>query len=433
MRQRFFGLILGILLVCVGRANAQSISKVLVVINDNSPASVEVGNYYILKRGVPATNICHVSMQDGSIQTNERIDWPQFVNQLRTPIHNHIAANNLSIDYIALTKGIPQMVYGGAGNPTLDSAGYGIASPDSLLAVSRDYPAEPDLVIDNQEHTVVYAKMWINRFWNSPTRFNRATNSGFIVTRLDGWTTAAIKAMIDRSVEAAYLVGTWVHDLSPEYGLYVAHAHPWAITDEDYTGLNYYDFNWDIYTSAANLTNARIPNVLRVDGDVVPSTANGTFAENIGNVAGYIGWGSNDAARDSSNNYLATRARWNSNQFLPGSLADVAFSSSGVSFNNRDALTNRTLIADLVDQGVSGCRGNIYEPYLDGISSPTVLFAHQINGFNLGEAFYSAGRFIGWREAVLGDPLTRVAVPRANILTEPIAAAKSTVPLGTYQ
>ena len=80
-------------------------------------------------------------------------------------------------------------------------------------------------------------------FWNSPTPFNRATNSGYIVTRLEGWTTNSIKAMIDRSVEAAYLVGTWVFDISPEYGFYLSHAHPWGVLEKDYTGLRYLDFN----------------------------------------------------------------------------------------------------------------------------------------------------------------------------------------------
>jgi uncharacterized protein (TIGR03790 family) len=437
MKKSFFGIIVCLLMLVVGRVNAQNISEVLLVINDNSPASAEIGNYYALKRGIPAANICHIATVDGSVPANEQIGWPQFVSDIRTPILNHIAARGLSISYIVLTKGVPPVVYGGSGNPAshLNPDGsviLGLASSDSLLAVSRDYPAEPDYVVTDEAGTHVYFKFWTNRFWNSPTRFNRATNSGFIVTRLEGWTVSAIKAMIDRSVEAAYLVGTWVHDLSPEYGLYESHPHPWALTDTDYTGLRYLDFNWDIYTSASNLIAARVPGVLRVDDAPLNGTFNGTFVENVGNIAGYIGWGSNDAARDASNNYVVTRAKWNSLGFLPGSIADIAFSGSGVSFNNRN-FNNRTLIADLVDQGVSGARGNVAEPYLDAISSPTVLFAHHINGFNIGESFYSAGRFLGWREAVLGDPMTRVIVPRTHPLTEQVSAAKSVAPIGTYQ
>jgi len=421
-------------LLCAGGVSAQNINRVLLVINDNSPNSIEVGNYYALKRGVPTTNICHIFTQNSAttVRSSERIDWSTFVSQIRNPILNHIAANNLTIEYIVLTRGIPPVVEGGAGNPTNVVSGQGIASTDSLLAVSRDYPAENDLNFTNEDETIIYTRTWVNRFWNSPTPFSRASNSGYIVTRLEGWTPEEIKAMIDRSVEAAYLVGTWVFDLSPEYGFYLSRVHPWGILDEDYVGLRYLDFNYDIYQSANETLAARIPGVLRVDGDVVPSSANGTFANNIGNIAGYIGWGSNDAARDEFGAYLSTRARWNTLGFLPGSIGDIAYSSSGYTFNNRNAL-NRTLIADLVAQGISGARGNIAEPYLDGISSPTVLFRHYLNGFNLGEAFYSAGRFIGWREVVIGDPLTKVKVPRLIPLTEQVSSGKQTTPIGISQ
>ena len=415
---------LGVLLLfCAVGGRAQSVSKVLVVINDNSAASIELGNYYALKRGIPASNICHITALDSTLAYSETINWNSFVTTIRNPILNSIATRGLNIEYIVLTKGIPPVVNGGEGNPTLATNGTGVASTDELLAVSRDYPADPDLQFTNDDMTYIYAQTWVNRFWNSNHHFSRATDSGYIVTRLEGYTVPSIKAMVDRSIEAAYLVGTWIHDLAPEYGFYVAHPHPWGILDADYTGLQYYDFNWDIYTSAGNLTAARIPGVRRVDGDVI-ATGPSTFEDNVFNVAGYIGWGSNDHA--------ATRPKWNSNQFLPGSIADVAYSSSGYTFNDRNAL-DRTLIADLVDQGISGASANIAEPFLDAISSPTVLFAHYINEFNLAETFYSAYRFMGWRQVLIGDPLTKVKVPRLIPLTEQVASGKNVVPLGIYQ
>ncbi len=433
MRKQIVFWLLILLVCCAGSSLAQSPTKVLVVINDNSAASVELGNYYALKRGIPANNVCHIATQDSTAAGYgvEQTNWPIFVSQIRDPILNYIANHSLDIEYIVLTKGIPPVVNGGAGNPTYAPNGLTIASTDGLLAVSRDY-AEPDLVGTNEAETETYFKSWVNRFWNSAHHFSRVTDSGYLVTRLEGYTVPSIKAMIDRSIEVAYLVGTWILDLSPEYGFYASHAHPWGITAPDYTGLRYLDFNWDIYEAADNLNAALIPGVRRIDGDLPFGTPNGTFEYDCANIVGYIGWGSNDAARDSSNVYVATRARWNTLGFLPGSIADIAYSSSGYTFNDRNAL-NRTLIVDLVDQGVSGASANIAEPYLDAISSPSVLFPHWINEYNLAETFYSAYRFIGWRQVVIGDPLTKVKVPRLIPLTEQVASGKNLVPLGTYQ
>ena len=424
-----------LLLVCSVGARAQSVSKVLLVINDNSPTSIEIGNYYALKRGIPAVNICHINSLDGAPNNSAALNWVSFVETVRNPIQNYIATHALDIEYIVLTKGISPLVRGGAGNPLIASNGAanaeGVASTDGFLAVSRDY-GDPDLIAENDAQTYVYFKSWVNRFWNSGHHFSRATDSGYLVTRLEGFSVASIKAMIDRSVEAAYLVGTWILDLSPEYGFYAAHSHPWGINAADYTGLRYLDFNWDIYEAADDLVAARIPGVRRIDGDVSFGSPNGTFEYDVPNIAGYIGWGGNDAARDVSGSYVLTRARWNTLSFLPGSIGDTAYSSSGINLNDR-VNNNKAPIADFVDQGISGASGNVDEPYLDAISSPSVLFPHWINEYNLAETFYSAYRFIGWRQVVIGDPLTKVKVPRLIPLTEQIAADKTVLPLGTYQ
>ena len=120
------------------------------------------------------------------------------------------------------------------------------------------------------------------------------------------------------------------------------------------------------------------------------------------NVAGYFSWGVHDG--------FYTRARFNSNLFVPGAIADTADSGSGRTLFDRN-MAGQSLICDLIEQGVTGCRGYVWEPYLDGVSSPTVLFDHYTKGFNLGESFYAASRLIGWMDVVIGDPLTRVIVP----------------------
>src|SRR5690349_21507004 len=41
-------------------ADAQSAENLAVVINDNSPDSQRIGEYYVRRRGVPAANVIHI-------------------------------------------------------------------------------------------------------------------------------------------------------------------------------------------------------------------------------------------------------------------------------------------------------------------------------------------------------------------------------------
>ncbi len=163
----------------------------------------------------------------------------------------------------------------------------------------------------------------------------------------------------------------------------------------------YGDYNRDIITAGQYLLANAIPGVL-INNAYFP--ANATFVGHVDNVAGYVSWGSNAGAP-------YTRALYNSLQFLPGSIAETAVSGSGRTFLNRNA-AGQSLIADLITQGVTGCKGYVYEPELFGIASPTVLFDHYTQGYNLAESFYAASRFVGWMDIVVGDPLTLVTVPR---------------------
>ena len=65
----------------------------------------------------------------------------------------------------------------------------------------------------------------------------------------------------------------------------------------------------------------------------------------------------------------------------------------------------QSLIADLVAQGVTGCKGYVSEPGIMAMAHADILFDRYTAGFNLAESFYSATWLIRCKELVVGDPL----------------------------
>lgn len=80
----------------------------LVVVNDNSLESLELGQYYQGKRDIPEGNICHIR-----VATNYSVDTATFSNDIRGPVLNFVTNSVLSnqIDYIVFSKDIPYRIY----------------------------------------------------------------------------------------------------------------------------------------------------------------------------------------------------------------------------------------------------------------------------------------------------------------------------------
>ena len=91
------------------------------------------------------------------------------------------------------------------------------------------------------------------------------------------------------------------------------------------------------------------------------------------------------------------------NTWINGSIAETAVSTSGRSFN-WDTSYGQSLIADLLEDGVSGAKGYVYEPYLTAVGSPSTLMMMYANGFNLAESHAAANLQAGWMGVTVGDP-----------------------------
>src|SRR5689334_12409613 len=82
--------------------------NVVVIVNQNSTDSVELGNYYCEKRGVPPQNLLRVSWAGGNVNWTRS----EFESTLRTPLNAMLTARALTnqIDYILLSMDFPYRV-----------------------------------------------------------------------------------------------------------------------------------------------------------------------------------------------------------------------------------------------------------------------------------------------------------------------------------
>lgn len=227
-----------------------------------------------------------------------------------------------------------------------------------------------------------------NPYYGVKLPFNSSNyNNIWLVTRLDGYTLADAKALVDRSIASS---GT-----PASGGAYLFDMNPAA-------------------SSSLNDRMLTINNLLRLKGLITLLDETALFVGNQAGLKGYVSWGSNDP------NY--SRAVYQSNTFIPGAIGETYVSSSARTLHDPNA-PGQSLIADLVAQGITGISGYVLEPYTVGVAHIDILFDRYTDGYCLAESYYASYEFIGWEAVVLGDPLCAPLPP-------PPDTVPPTVPLG---
>lgn len=352
--------VLFVFLTIVPLSAMEEAEKVLVVINDNSPASVQIGEYYKNRRNIPESNICHYS---GSAA--ERVNAREYKN-LVTAIQSWITANNLNdkISYIVLTKGTPLGYKGPADGPDGDGATIANLSVCSMLATM--------LYTRKSEKTDLR-----NPYYGKDEPFSsQKAFSGrrlYLVTRLDGYTVDQVIGLIDNSFNAVPQKGDFLFDCQNKSG-----GYKWG-DDQMKAGAE----------------------SLGVKGYEVILDTTTAFQTGYSGLMGYFSWGSN-----AGGNY--SLSKWQNNHFLPGSLAESYVSTSGRTFNlpaNWPNYTGQSLMADLVINGITGLCGYTNEPLLGCQIRPATLFDRYTKGYNLAESFWMANPNVSWQHVIVGDPL----------------------------
>jgi uncharacterized protein (TIGR03790 family) len=360
--------------------------RVLVVKNLDSPTSVELADYYLSRRGL--SKVLAVHCQDSATQTaQETMPFATFRTQIETPLRAYLKSDE-RIDFIVLTKGTPIR---------LTDAPLGLngkqPSVDSFIA-ALDYPQRKDAIALDVNDSGITGKCYANRFWNSKERFTHERFGGYLVTRLDGYTLADAKALVDRSIRAETQKpsGSTLIDVAPGRGMGDLSKVPRSpvnggvIDRQVVNEFAYGDWNADQLVAGRMLRRAKLP-VFLDESD--------KFIGREKNLMGYCSWGSNDPKFNADN--------YHSLQFADGGIAETAVSTSGRTF--LPAAGGQSLIADLIGQGATGVKGYCDEPLLQAIASPTILFDRYTRGWTLAESYYAASRFVGWEDIVIGDPL----------------------------
>lgn len=172
-----------VLVICGCASKSGGPSNVLVVMNENSPDSVEVANYYAAKRSIAPRFICKIRCPSEEVVKDD-----VFEKTIRQPIRQYLSNGKLedSIDYIVLTRGIPIRT----------AAQWGVDSALTCLSKTED------------------VKMF-NPYYREQKPFSHAEYGIYLVTRLDGLTLADAKALVDRSLAAKPEKGLFLLDISP--------------------------------------------------------------------------------------------------------------------------------------------------------------------------------------------------------------------------
>jgi uncharacterized protein (TIGR03790 family) len=346
-------------------ASAQSPDQVVIVINERSPVSREIGEYYAVHRGIPRANICTIGTAP-----QETIVRSTYDGEIEAPVGAFLKKRGLQekILYIVLTSGVPLRI-SGKGDELQNDA----ASVDSELTLLYQRLRSVKIPLPGPIG---------NPFFRHPdSPFRHPTFPIYLVTRLDGYDMADMKGLVDRAL------------LAKDKGKFVI----------------------DLKARETNAGNEWLRTAaLLLPKDRVVLDASETVLSGIQNVIGYASWGSNDTDRKTRLLHFG---------WLPGAIATEFVSFDGRTFRPPPAKWEigtwgdprtwyagapQTLTADYIHEGVTGASGQVYEPYLAFCPRPDFVLPAYYAGRTLAESFYLGIPGLSWMNVVIGDPLTRL-------------------------
>jgi uncharacterized protein (TIGR03790 family) len=330
--------------------------NVIVVVNQNSTNSLELGNDYCEARGVPPQNVLRMTnWTGGSIQWSPA----QFTNYLLNPLLTMIAARGLThqAQFVVLSMDIPYRVTDGNDvNSTTSTLYYGFktntAAPPELGATCS--------LPDGTTNSYVYAEL---PFAQSPP--NVAPTNSFLAVMLTDTNLATAENTLRRGVASDCTYPTQTVYLEK--------------TGDTVRNVRFYEFDNSVFENQV------------VGNEAVTRINSGTtvFTNLFGLQTGFAGV------------TLAT------NEFIPGSVGDSLTSFGGYILEN----SGQTPLLAFLEAGAAASYGTVVEPcnYPQKFPDPVDYF-YQTRGFTVAEAYYQSliNPFEG---LVVGEPL---AVPFAR-------------------
>jgi uncharacterized protein (TIGR03790 family) len=360
--------ILAVLVLAQQTIAAQGVANVLLVVNDASRLSRDIGQYYASRRGVPAKNICHIRTAE-----KEEIQRSEYDREIAGAIGACLKRNQLTeqVLYLVTTAGVPLKIPG-SGEMTGDYA----AVDSELTLLYTDLK-------QGKGHPI--AGPLLNPFFGKrEAKFAHPEFPMYLVTRLAAYDLEGVKTIIDRSMHAANR-GKFVLDMESSE---VKDGNTWL-------------------RQAANL--------LPKDRVIFDESEKVIYDQT--DVIGYAGWGSNDHQR---------HRRFLGFHWLPGAIAIEFVSTDGRTFQRPPTDWNisdwsqkqlwfagspQSLTADYLLEGATAATGHVDEPFLSFTPHPEYLLPAYYSGRNLAESYYLSIRALSWQNIVIGDPLCSLGPP----------------------
>ena len=326
--------------------------NVVVIVNQNSTNSVQLGNYYCERRGVPPQNLLRINWAGGNT-TWVRSD---FETVLLNPLVAMLSSRGLTnqVDYILLSMDFPYQVTAADGiNSTTAALFYGFKTDDCSNNCPDDIPS-CNLPVTSS-----------NAYAASESIFRQtppiaAGSNSWLVTMITSSNLAQAQAIIDRGVASD---GTF-----PTQTVWLAKSSDPA------RNVRYLEYDNTIFDA-------------RVAGDFSILRTNSDSPQGLTNLSGY-----------QAGLYQFTIL---TNAFVPGAIADSLTSYGGLIYQPND----HTTLLVFLNAGACGSYGTVVEPcnYLEKFPSPQDYF-YQARGFSLAECYYQS-LVNPYQGLMVGEPL----------------------------
>jgi uncharacterized protein (TIGR03790 family) len=324
--------------------------NVIVVVNQNSTNSVQLGNDYCEARGVPPQNVFRLTGWTGGSITWSSSD---FQTRLLNPLLAMLAARGLArqAEFVLLSMDIPYRVVNGASqNSTTSALFYGFktnTTPPAGLPVTCSLP-------DASANSYVYSELP----WDEAEPDTAPTNS-FLAMMLTDTNLAGAELILNRGVAGDSSFPTQTVVL--------------AQTPDTARTVRYVEFD-----------NAILDSRVRGDNSLVwLDTSSTSFTNLLGLLTGLAA--------------LSLPV----NAFVSGALGDSLTSFGGDILEN----SGQTSLLAFLNAGAAASYGTVVEPcnYLQKFPDPMDYF-YQNRGFSVAEAYYQSVQN-PYQGLLVGEPL----------------------------
>jgi len=328
-------------------------TDVVILVNDDLSVSRELGEYYAKRRGIPREQILGLNTSPKEI-----ITWAEFRVQILGPVREFLKSRP-KVLYVVPMYGVP--VKTAEENPANDAKK---GDPQARFVNGRDYCCiDREIELLKKKHPT---EGWIASTTYRLERRIAVKDGIYIVVRLDGPTPESVRRLIDNAIfgETYGISGDCLLDTR---GLTEGN---YAAVDQEMKGI-------------AKLFQKKGLNFIHDDKPEVVTL--GTYQD----ASHYWGWYAGN---------VRVKPEFRFNRGAVGAHLH-SFSAS------RLRTKNRRWTGPLIEHGITGTCGTVYEPLSSGFPMGTVFFARFLGGYNFGQSMQMANQFTSWMAVFVGDPL----------------------------